>query len=235
MAKERLSKSQKWILRRCFEKKMIQRSDVREFYAKTYPPSTKDKELDPHELKRTDKSMLEERQEERRKFDSEQRKWTNETYLHRFYVVKEQYVTTKAEEVTISRTLKNLMNKGSLEQIGKRGAYFLTEKGYRIAHIFYNGVTFLSYKQYKDAIDEQIAEEERRYEASINSFKPPSEEYRKKALEYNAMLKEYEKRFNPKSMSELCCDKCQEKIVQLQKESGVVELIALKQELEELR
>jgi len=235
MAKERLSKLQKWILTKCLEGKTIHRNEIREFYGKEYQPSYKDKELSWVDVDRAGKYMLEERQEERRKFDYKQWKYTDETYIHKYHVVKVQYISTKAEEVIISRTLKSLKNKCLLEQIKKWGDYHLTEKGFLIAKSFVAGDTFVNYKEYKQAIDKQIAEEEKRHQAFVNSFKEPSEEYQKKRLELKAKLKDYESKFNVYSVINICCSECKVEIEKFQKKSGIEEVKKIKEELDSLR
>ncbi len=234
MAKERLSKLQKWILTKCLEGKRIHRSVVMEFYGKKYLPGYKDKELS-WDIDKADKHMLEERQEERRKFDYKQWKYTDETYIHKYHVVKDQYISTKAEEVIISRTLKNLKNKCLLEQINKWGDYHLTEKGFLIAKNCVTDGTFINYKEYKEAIDQIIAEEERRHQAFVNSFKKPSEEYEKKRLELKAKLKDYESKFNVYSVINICCSECKVEIEKFQNKSGIEEVKKIKEELDSLR
>jgi len=237
MAKERLSKLQSWVLTKWLEGEMIHRNKIREFYGKECPPSYKDKELSWGSVDRAAKHMLEERAVEKNKWDFKLRRFTG-TYIHEYKVIKEQYITTKAEEVTITRTFSNLKNKGLLEKVDKWGYYYLSEKGFLIAKSFANVGTFVNYKKYKQAIDEKVAEMNKSVEQSRKRLrlmsKGHTEEEEKQIAGYETKLKEYENQFNVKTISELCCDECLEKIVRLQKDSGVEEVKALKQEVEAL-
>ncbi len=232
MAKERLSKLQKWILTKCLEGETINRDDVKEFYGKEYLPNYKDKEVHPGDI---NKELLEARERQERRFDRKQWKYTNEIYTHHYYVVKEQHIETKAEEVAISRTFKNLKIKGLLEQISKYGAYYLTEKGFLIVNKSVRSPRFVNYKEYKQIIDKQIAEDEKRHQAFINSFKEPSEEYQKKRLELKAKLKDYESKFNLYSVINICCSECKVEIEKFARQSGAEQLKTIKEELENLR
>jgi len=232
MAKERLSKLQKWILTKCLEEGMFHRNKIREFYGKKYSPAYKDKELYESDVYKADKHMLEERGVEEKEWDFEGetfiRKYTGKTYIRKYKVIKEQYITTKAEEVTISRTFGNLKNKNLLNAVGKWGRCYLSEKGFLIAKNFLVVQTFINYKEYKKVIDEEIE----KYSKPFSLGYTP--EQKKKIAEYETKLKEYESKFNIKTISELCCEECLDKIVKLQKDSGVEEVKSLKQEAEEL-
>jgi len=235
MAKERLSKLQKWILTKCLEGEMIHRNEIRGFYGKKYQPSYKDKELSWVDVDRADKHMLEEREVEENEWDFELRTFTGKTYIRKYKFIKEQYITTKAEEVIISRTLKSLKNKCLLEQINKWGSYYLTEKGFLIAKNSPGAETFVNYKEYKETIDQIKAEEKKRDQAYVNSFKEPSEEYQKKRLELKAKLKDYESKFHLYSVINICCSECKVEIEKFQKKSGIEEVKKIKEELDSLR
>ncbi len=238
MAKERLSKLQKWILTKCLEGETIHRNKIREFYGKEYPPSYKDKELSWGGVDRAEKHMLEERGIEKKEWDFELRRFTGKTYIHKYKVIKEQYITTKAEEVAITRTFSNLKDKGLLDPVDKWGRCYLSGKGFLIANNHRAGTTFVNYKEYKKAIDEEVAEAKKRAEQFGKRLrlmsKGPTEEEKKKIAEYETKLKEYNSKFSIKTISELCCEACLDKIVKLQKDSGVEKLKELQQEVEGL-
>lgn len=235
LKKERLSKLQKWVLLKCLEEKTFYRDMIRQFYGKHYPPSYKDKPLNWRDEERADNKMLEEMQREVRKYDYDIGKWTDEVKIYHYKVIKEKDITTKAEESAISRTLTKMKIKGLLEQENKWRAYYLTEKGFLIVNSFHDGVTIANFKEYRNVVDQQFAESKRGYENFINSFKKPSEEYQKKAIELKSKLEDYGNKFNADTIFNICCDGCQTKIYKLQKDSGVNELKILKQEIEGLR
>jgi len=220
MAKERLSKLQKWILGTCLEKMHILKRDAREFYGKRYPPGKRIREgfYGGMTHKYADEHL--------------EKKWESESGLISSYVVKEEYISTKSQEITIYKSFKNLEKKGLLN----RG--HLTEKGFLTAKSFANVGTFANYKGYKQAIDEELAEAKKRAEQSRKRLrrmlKGPTEEEKKKIAEYETKFKEYESKFNIKTISELCCEECLDKIVKLQKDSGVEKVKALQQEVEGL-
>ena len=238
MAKERLSKLQKWILTKCLEGGMFHRNEIRGFYGKKYPPSDKDKERSWVDVDRTDKHMIEEREVERNEWEFKLRRFTDKTYIHKYKVIKEQYITTKAEEVAITRTFSNLKNKDLLNPVDKWGRCYLSEKGFLIAKSFPGEGKFVNYREYKKAIDEEVAKAKKEFEQFRKRtrlmFKGPTEEEKKKIAEYEAKLKEYESKFNIKTISDLCCEECLDKIVKLQKDSGVEEVKELEQEAGEL-
>jgi len=232
MSKERLSKLQKWILTKCLEGGMFDRNKIREFYGKKYPPSYKDKELYESDVYKADKHMLEERGVEEKEWDFELntyiRKYTGKTYIRKYKVIKEQFITTKAEEVAISKTFRNLKNKNLLNPVGKWGRCYLSEKGFLIAKNFLDVQTFVNYKEYKKVIDEEIE----KYSKPFSLGYTP--EQKKKIAEYETKLKEYESKFNIITISELCCEECLDKIVKLKKDSGFEEIKELEQETETL-
>ena len=134
MSKERLSKLQKWILKQCLKNTSIHRKEIREFWGKKLAPSYANRgEVCEEEIesKMLDKSDF-----------------NPQTYQHpagdgrtyNVYVPKEELISTEAIEASISRSIKNLLEKDLLKHFTKhveeglwilRYRYCLTDKGFR--------------------------------------------------------------------------------------------------------
>ena len=115
MAKERLSKLQKWILSRCMEEILLRRNEVRKFYGKKLPHGVKTRSFPPGIMERVI------RREEMELYDitlEEHKLWNPETHRcdipleYTIVTPKGEYISTRAEEVSISRSLRNLEDKG---------------------------------------------------------------------------------------------------------------------------
>lgn len=138
MAKERLSKLQKWVLDRC-SVEGIHRSDVMGFFGKKYSGRYRDqKDFDTKVPKDRAAYYFKERFP-CRKNDFEERVFDEEVYdykrqkrvekKNKYYVCKKELIITKSENVIITKSLKNLIKKNLLSQPEKRCKYYLTEKG----------------------------------------------------------------------------------------------------------
>ena len=114
MAKERLSKLQKYILQRCLEHTFVTRYDAYEFYGKKWGPAERAK------------------------------------------IVKDGSPPTRAIEAAVSRTFKNLVNRGCLTSYALHPWwYHLTEKGFLKVNTWIQKSPFVNFKDYRDKIDEE--------------------------------------------------------------------------------
>lgn len=120
MAKERLSKLQKWILKKYLKKKAIYRNEVKEFYGREFPGRYRKKIIWEYSI---DRYPYKNRFEEYEvtflmwNFDEESRTAKQINQKVKYYKAKEEYILTRSEEVVISRSLKGLIKKGILIQI----------------------------------------------------------------------------------------------------------------------
>jgi hypothetical protein len=241
MAKERLSKLQKWILAECMKQVFLHRGWAMEFYGKEFYPGAK---------ARTEPSNLLDsriKKEELKFYDSrtEMREWYNwEKKKHepRSYTIltpKSELVSTKAEQVSITRSFKNLEKKGFITRPRKWGSWQLTEKGFLIAKKWEPGVTFLNFKDYCDKLQELEQAREKRYSKMIASMggsmdmgMDENPERTEKVERLRAKAKQYQETFTSEAIFKLCCDECQKKIMEFQKECGIEEVNALTKEIE---
>lgn len=131
MAKERLSKLQKWILVEAYKKTVLPRRFIRLFFNKWFHPGINNFNLDDTP---SIEAMGFTKKDKEKAFDRNFYDWPKGNgiageKLERFSH-KEEYRSTKAIEVTISRTLKNMIAKGILlEHLDMERFYHLTEKG----------------------------------------------------------------------------------------------------------
>jgi hypothetical protein len=148
MTTQRLSKLQKWILTKALEDIPYGRNTTREFFGKRFSPSKKDKEFEWYKKDRlTEKekeTLLETKEIEKRQWNWEKQTWENNKVT--ITLPKDIFVSTKAEEVVISRSLKNLVSKGILEQPRKWGTYHLTQEGFVIANKCHDESTIVNEK-----------------------------------------------------------------------------------------
>lgn len=146
MAKERLSKLQKWILNRCLENKGsgIVRDESREFFGKKLPP------------KRYSNEALREGfgwGEKGEKFN-----WNG-----RYYTPKKELISTRSIEASVSRSFNNLIRKGFITDRYYFGQCFLTEKGFLKVNEKTNCNIVNIYKNYIDTINKANEEREKYY------------------------------------------------------------------------
>ena len=162
MAKERLSELQKWILAECLKNLEIHYRDIAVFFNKAtdyysskirFMPFNNNKDL-----VRCMGKMYE-------------RIYKVEDYSFVDYfgikvqgsrlTPKKECFLSNSEKVIISRSLKNLMDKGFLIQFEKWGAYRLTEQGFLKANTSVTPDTNVSFKDYKKEIENRdLAREE---------------------------------------------------------------------------
>lgn len=125
MAKERLSKLQKWILQKCLYDLFITGKRTKEFFG--------------HENTK-----------------------------------KPGFSITNCERVILFRGLNNLLKKDLLYQREGWRVYCLTEAGFLKANSFSAGATFVSFKDYNEAIEKKNEERNRYWEVlktSLSGFK----------------------------------------------------------------
>ncbi|MCL5070829.1 MAG: hypothetical protein M1308_08025 [Actinobacteria bacterium] len=120
MAKERLSRLQKWILARCLKNKIIYRNEVKKYYGKEFPGLYRNKIIWYWNMGRyrNKKNMFE-------KYEGLVFMWTYDEesgigeQKHRiknYYKVKEEFIIKRWEETDISRSINNLIKRGILIQ-----------------------------------------------------------------------------------------------------------------------
>lgn len=128
MAKERLSRLQKWILIEAYKNIAIPRRHIRLFFGKWFHPGKYNFNLDDTP---SFEAMMGEDKE--KAFDRKFFNWqeVNDRFGKReLPLMKKEYQSTKAIEVTISRALKNMIEKGILQKNPDWENYILTEKGF---------------------------------------------------------------------------------------------------------
>ncbi len=229
MSEERLSKLQKWILKKCLEGIFFKREQAREFYGKKFSPGYNqtfgegwEKERDMSDYKLFTRK------------DSNGYKWKG-------YRAKKELFSTRAVEVSISRSLKSLVVRELLAQSRKWGTYNLTKKGFlkanKLAEV--GGVLSpsLNFKAYKAKVNE--IEEQRRKAAEESSKRlrqqlNPSPERQKKLFEFKKLNDEYIKKFCVENVFGLCCEECKGKIKEFQVKCNVEELKRVGRELDNI-
>ena len=128
MAKERLSKLQKWILSHCVEKGFIWRNDAREFYGKKFSPSGR---------------------------------IVGYTFPP---VENKESLSSKAEEVSISKSFRNIERKGLITRDEKWDGvprWELTEKGFLKANEWEQMYPFISFKDYCIGVEKKKKEQKK--------------------------------------------------------------------------
>ena len=157
MAKERLSKLQKWILTRCLENKTqkIARDEVREFFGKRFRP------------KRTEYPWGDE--------DRKYYNWTTREYPNghkqELFSPKPELVSTRSIEASVSRSLGNLIKRGFLTEKYHYGQHFLTEAGFLKVNKK-EGVRIVNtYENYVKAINKTNKERGQHYKKLIKDLK----------------------------------------------------------------
>lgn len=155
MAKERLSKLQKWILEKCLENLEIHRTDVFEFFGKKFSERYRSRRswlIDiPNIFERLNYNRNDwiEKQITGRFWDFEKKEYTEQT--KKFYKAKEELIITKSEQVIITRSLKNLRDKRFLNKVKpvEWGDHYLTKKGFLKANKMSDASHFANFKEYE--------------------------------------------------------------------------------------
>ena len=155
MSEQRLSKLQKWILEQSIKhiennKLGLDNRDCISFFGKEYMPRYKNQKLFESEWKYSkveDKSKLDEFEGNFNVWDYQEKKWVVTT--KKYFKVKNDYILSEAEQVTISRSLKNMVEKGLIWKKLKYDPYFLTEMGFLIAKETVTRCTILNFKEYQ--------------------------------------------------------------------------------------
>jgi hypothetical protein len=168
MAKERLSKLQKWVLSECLKKREIHYRDTFAFFGKKFT-NTKAREWgEGHDLKARLGGNYE------NEYNIENVEKHNQYIINgqliesnwRGYKItpRNELLITNSEKAILSRSLKGLLNKKLLNQSGKYGCYTLTEKGFLKANNFLAEKTFVSFKEYNEPIEKRNEERKKRLE-----------------------------------------------------------------------
>jgi len=172
MAKERLSKLQKWILKYCLKNLNIHYRDVFEFFGKKF---TKEKPRTVGEGYEFEKYHGENYMNEYN-IEKIERKSTYPGYedsVWRGYeiTVKKELCITNSEKAIISRSLKNLATKGFLIQSKKWGKYILTEEGFLKANNYLDEKNFVSFKEYQQEIQDREEKHRKALEEMFARFR----------------------------------------------------------------
>ncbi len=236
MAITRTSQLQKWILETCLEKVRFQRTDARAFFGKRFSPSyLKDNpkhRIGDWKIKKWydgDMSLFERRTETVMEW---RRKLQKRVPVTKIYCVpKKELIATPTIEVTISRSLHNLVRKDLLEQSKKWGPYTLTKRGFETVKNSPDKWTGISFKEYEAKVEEARKEEEGWMAATVAKLTPPSAQKQRKTLELQAKLQDFNKRFNPATIHARLCRKCQKKIARFEKASGATAIKKLRDEI----
>jgi len=140
MAKERLSKLQKWILSRCLKNKAdgVYRNEAREFFGKKLPPK---------------RHLIEALKESTFGTIGEKFEWDG-----RYYTAKKELVSTRSVEAVITRSLGNLKQRGFITEKNRYSQHYLTERGFLKANKINNSETVSLYEDYIDTIHKENEE-----------------------------------------------------------------------------
>lgn len=133
MAKERLSKLQKWILAKCLKNKIIYRNEIKEYFGKEFPGRYRNKIIWEYSIDRFPyKNRFEEREDTllMRNFNEESLTAEQINQKTKYYKAKEEYIITRIEERVISRSFIGLIKKGILIETEEKKGHKLTEKGF---------------------------------------------------------------------------------------------------------
>jgi len=164
MAKERLSKLQKWILGKCFKDLGVRYQDTAGFFGKKYTNKKPEFIGEGHDLKK----MYGENY--KKEFDIEkvkQEKWGGYVWHGLKVSRKPEFCITNSEKAVASRSLKSLIKKGFLIQPRKYGEYRLTKVGLLKANNLNTRDKTISFKEYQERIKKAEQERERTYRKSL--------------------------------------------------------------------
>ncbi len=169
MAKERLGKLQKWILSRCMQEILLPQNAARNFYRKKLPYGVKTRSFPPGIIERVIKP------EEMELYNitlEEHKLWNPETCCcdipmeYTIVTPKVEYISTKAEEESISRAFKKLEAKGLIAREKEWRPWRLTERGFLIAKKTATPCNFVNFKDYRGKIEQIDAESKKRLSAT---------------------------------------------------------------------
>jgi len=154
MAKERLSKLQKWILNRCFKNKEagITRDEIREFWNKKLPPKSN--------------FLTEALRESSTGTKGERFNWNG-----RYFSVRRELISTRSIEASISRSFNNLIKGGFITGEYSWGNHYLTEKGFLKVNKKEDSKTVNTYENYINAINKRNEEMGKHYKKLIEDLK----------------------------------------------------------------
>jgi hypothetical protein len=184
MAKERISRLQKWILSECLKRTEIHYRDTFTFFGKKFTnikSQEREEEIDF-------KARLGENYQNEYNIENIERHHEFESggQVHRFdwkgfrITPKKELLITNSEKAILSRSLKGLSNKKLLNQSRKYGCYTLTEKGFLKANNCHADTIFVSFKEYNEPIEKRYEERKKRLEILKSLPKPYRGRRRKK-------------------------------------------------------
>ena len=174
MAKERLSKLQKWILEKCLKDLKLHRQNAFEFFGKKFSERYRNKKEWLLDIKDIFKRLGRDPRYYFKKditglfWDFDKKKYTKQT--RRFFIPKEEMIITRSEQAVITRSLKGLVKKGFLIQARKWGEYRLTKEGLLKANKNTTKDKIISFKDYQKKIEKAERERERTYRKSLASI-----------------------------------------------------------------
>jgi len=154
VAKERLSKLQKWILNHCLENKEtgITRDEIREFWNKKLPPKSN--------------FLTEALKEANFGIKGEKFIWDG-----RYFSVRKELISTRSIEASISRSFNNLIKRGFVIGNSPWRKHYLTEMGFLKVNKKENSKSVNTYENYIDAINKANEEMEKHYKKLLGDLK----------------------------------------------------------------
>ena len=213
MAKERLSKLQKWILSHCLENGLIWQNEAREFYGKHFSPGTKMKGeyagvMEGAYTKVELEKFYNKEGRMGRWWNFDKRGYDDEPTERFFYIPKKECISTKAERISIWRSFKNLADKDFITREKEWKPWQLSEKGFLIVNQAGQKSHLINFKDYQSKIKElqetsmaRISELEGSIQKMIGGD-------------------QHSNKFTPTAVFNLCCESCQKKIMEFSKECG---------------
>lgn len=154
MATERLSKLQKWILVECLKNNRTNYRDVFRYFGKKFSHSFNETYHQDFKIEsRYGKNYLTEYNIEN---IEKQFLYDGKTWKGYKITPKKEFIITQSEKAIISRSLKNLANKGLLLQLSKWGSYNLTEAGFLKANNLTTNFHLISFKEYQANVEAQL-------------------------------------------------------------------------------
>jgi len=164
MAKERLSKLQKWILGKCLKDLGVRYQATFTFFGKRGTKRKPDFYGKGYNLKE------ELGENYKKEFDIEkvkQEMWGGYVWHGLKVSRKPEFCITNSEKAVASRSLKSLIKKGFLIQPRKYGEYRLTKVGLLKANNLNTRDKTISFKEYQERIKKAEQERERTYRKSL--------------------------------------------------------------------
>jgi len=163
MSKERLSRLQKWILKTCYERNFLNKYIVREFFGKRFHPGKRKLRIADYP------SPFDSDENKRKYFNYSNKTLCNGTIVKNgCFTRKEELISTRSIEVTITRTLRNLVQKELLKR--ENGNFTLTKKAFLMLTKIHN-VKIVSFKEYAKKIEKLKQESEQRFKKMVGDMR----------------------------------------------------------------